>query len=149
MIVREIMTTRVETIGPDATVEDAARRMREVGVGALAVCERDRPVGIVTDRDLVVRSAAEGADPTRALVRSAMTPQLVACSDADDVEAAAATMRRHAVRRVLVLDAAGRLAGLLSVDDLALRSPALAGGVIEHARAPERPDVPRTWRWRE
>src|SRR5512139_2557863 len=76
MLVKEFMTRRAETIEPDETLETAARRMRERGVGALVVCEAGRAIGILTDRDIVVRSTAEGAPPAEADVRGAMTPQV-------------------------------------------------------------------------
>ncbi len=138
MLVNEAMTRRAETIGPEETVQAAARKMRELGIGALPVCERDRLVGILTDRDIAVRSAAEGRDPALATVRSAMTPQVIWCSEDDDVQAAAKLMERKAVRRLMVLGSGKRLVGMLSVDDLALVSAALATEVIEHSVVPER-----------
>ncbi len=63
MLVREAMTYRAETIGPEGTLEAAARRMRDVGVGALAVSEEGRAIGILTDRDVVVRCIAAGRNP--------------------------------------------------------------------------------------
>jgi CBS domain-containing protein len=149
MLVRDVMTPGAETIAPGETLRDAARRMREKGVGALVVAEEGRVVGILTDRDIVVRSTAEGIPPAGASVRSAMTPQVIDCRDDDELEGAASRMARGAVRRVVVLDASGGVAGVLSVDDVALRSPALAGEVLEHARAPERPIVGGPWPWWE
>jgi CBS domain-containing protein len=147
MMVREAMTLRAETIGPDETLAAAARRMREVGVGALVVCEQDRVIGMLTDRDIVVRSIADGRDPGIADVRSAMTPQVVDCPEDEDLAAAAERMERGAVRRAVVLDAEKRLVGLLSVDDIALHSRVLAGQIIEHTRAPERPVEHGPWPW--
>jgi CBS domain-containing protein len=149
MLGRDAMTRGAETISPGATVRDAARRMREAGVGALVVVEEGRVVGILTDRDIVVRSTAEGTPPGEADVRSAMTPQVIDCRDDDELESAATRMARGAVRRVVVLDASQRVVGLLSVDDVALRSPALAGEVLEHVRAPERPILRGPWSWWE
>ena len=137
MLVKEAMTRRAETIGPEETVQAAARKMRELGIGALPVCEHDRLVGILTDRDIAVRSAAEGQDPALATVRGAMTPQVIWCSEDDDVQAAAELMERKAVRRLMVLGPGRRLVGMLSVDDLALVSAALATEVIEHSVVPE------------
>lgn len=142
MLVKEAMTRRAETIGPEETLQAAARRMRELGIGALPVCERDRVVGMLTDRDIVVRSTAEGGEPARATVRAAMTPQVIWCSEDDDVQRAAELMERKAVRRVMVLGPGKRLVGMLSVDDLALVSGALATEIIEHSVVPER-TIPR------
>lgn len=149
MRVRDAMTARAETIGPDDTLQVAASRMRELGVGALVVREGDRVVGILTDRDIVVRSVAAGRNPAEADVRSAMTPQVIECGEDEELEAAATRMERGAVRRVVVLDASRGLAGMLSVDDVALHSPALAGEIIEHVRAPERPVHRGPWPWWE
>ena len=149
MLVRDAMTYRAETIGPGETLQVAARRMKETGVGALVVCDDDRVLGMLTDRDIVVRSAAEGVPPAAADVRSAMTSQVVECCEDDALEGAATQMERGAVRRLVVLDAAKRLVGMLTVDDIALRSPALAGEIIEHVRAPERPVLCGPWPWWE
>jgi CBS domain-containing protein len=149
MLVREAMTPRAEAIGPEETLEAAARRMREVGVGALVVCEQGRAIGILTDRDTVVRFDASGRNPAAATVRSAMTPQVIACRDDLDLAAAATRMEGGAVRRLVVLDAAERPVGMLSVDDLAVHSSALAGGIIQRARAADRTVQRGPWSWWE
>ncbi len=149
MLVKDVMTRRAETIGPDQTLQVAAARMRDLGVGALVVCERELPIGILTDRDIVVRSIADGRSPHEADVRSAMTPQVIECRDDEEIEGAVMQMERGAVRRVVVLDAAKGLVGILSVDDIALQSPTLAGEIIEHVRAPERPIHRGPWPWWE
>ncbi len=139
MLVRDAMTWRAETIGPDETLQAAARRMRELDIGALPVCEQDRLVGMLTDRDIVIRSIAEGSDPSRATVRGAMTPQVIYCFEDDNVAGAARLMEERAVRRLMVLDSRKRLVGMLSVDDLAVVDRALAAEVIEHSREPGLP----------
>ena len=150
MLVRDVMTCRAESIRPSESLQAAARRMKDLGVGALVVSDDERVLGIVTDRDIVVRSTAEGASPAEADVRSAMTPQAIECREDDELEGAAMRMERGAVRRLVVLDASGRLVGMLSVDDIALRSPELAGEIVEHVRAPERPAARRgPWPWWE
>lgn len=148
MRVGDVMTAGVEVVGPEETLEVAARRMRDTGVGALVV-QDEGGVGILTDRDIVVRCVAPGGNPAQVRVRDAMTHQAIDCRDDEPLEAAAVRMERAAVRRVVVLDAAGRLAGLLSVDDVALRSPALAGEILEHVRDPERPIRRGPWPWWE
>ncbi len=139
MFVREVMTRHAATIGADETLESAARRMKELGVGALPVLDRGQLSGIVTDRDLAMRAVAAGADPTRVRVRDAMTPQVIACREDDEVEDAARRMEERAVRRIMVLDREGDLSGMLSVDDLVCASMALAADVLRHAREPELP----------
>jgi CBS domain-containing protein len=137
MFVREIMTRHAETVGADETLESAARKMKELGIGALPVLDRGQLSGIVTDRDLATRAVASGADPTRAHVRDVMTAQVIACREDDDVEEAARTMEERAIRRIMVLDREGDLSGMLSVDDLVCASMALAADVLRHAREPE------------
>lgn len=149
MLVRDVMTRNVCTIAADETLRAAALEMRSAGIGALAVCDAGRAVGIVTDRDLVVRGIAAGGDPDRDRVRGAMTAQVISCSEEDELERAAAIMRDACVRRLLVTDAAERPLGLLSVDDVALADPQLAGEIIEHGLAPERPPRRLTWPWWE
>lgn len=139
MLVRDAMTAGAETVAPSDTLEAAARRMRDRGIGALVVCEGDRLAGIVTDRDLVVRGIAAGLHPAHSTVGTVMTPNVLECRDDEDLEAAAVRMQRGAVRRIVVVDADGMPEGLLSLDDVALRSAALAGEILEHVRAPERP----------
>lgn len=139
MLVREVMTRHAATIGADDTVEAAGRRMRELGIGALPVLDRGQLAGIVTDRDLAVRAVAAGADPRRTHVREAMTPQVVACREDDDLEDAARRMEERAVRRIMVLDREGELSGMLSVEDLVGASMALAADVLRHARDPDLP----------
>ncbi len=147
MLVSDAMTRRAETIGPDETLEAAARKMKQLDVGALVVCQDSSVIGILTDRDLVVRTIAEGGAPADVEVRSAMTSQVLECCEDDPLEEAAASMARGAVRRLVVLDAAKRLVGMLSIDDIALHNPALAGAIVEHVRAPERPirTEPPSW----
>lgn len=139
MLVREVMTRNAATVAGDETVEAAAKKMKELGVGALPVLEGGELAGMVTDRDIIVRCAAEGADPRQTPVRDAMTPQVISCREDDDVEDAARAMEERAVRRIMVLDAEGDLAGILSVEDLAEASVALAAEVLRHARDPSLP----------
>ena len=147
MRVKDVMTRRAETIDPDETLQTAARRMRDLGIGALVVVAGEELAGVITDRDIVVRSTAAGADPAWFTVRSAMTPQVIACSEEDDLEAAARAMEGSAIRRLVVTGAGGRVAGMLSVDDLVLYSRTAAGAVIQRARSPDVPVHAGPWPW--
>jgi len=149
VLVGDAMTRRAETIGPGDTLQVAALKMKQLDVGALVVCEGADLVGIITDRDIVVRAVADGRNPAEVEVRSAMTPQVLDCCEDDGLEGAATSMARGAVRRLVVLDASKRLVGMLSVDDVALHSPELAGEIVEHVRAPERPIRREPWPWWE
>ncbi len=149
MLVKEVMTRPAEVIGANETLQEAARRMRGAGIGALAVSDGGRLIGVITDRDIVVRATAEAWDPAATRVRSAMTAQVISCSPDDDLARAAAVMGEHAVRRIFVLDPAERPVGMLSVDDVALHSRPMAGQVIERTSVPERPAVAGPWPWWE
>ncbi|WP_329560487.1 CBS domain-containing protein [Kitasatospora sp. NBC_01266] len=118
MKVSELMATPPVTVPPQATARLAALRMTEEAVGCVLVAEDDRLLGIVTDRDLVVRSVAGAAEPD-APVTELMSASVVTVDAADDLDSAYRTLRRSGVRRLPVLDG-HRLVGLLAVDDLLL-----------------------------
>ena len=118
--VADLMTRVVETVGPGDTLQAAAEKMRARGVGLLPVVDGGRLVGVLTDRDITVRGTAEGGDPTRVTVRAVMSPGPVTCSPDEAAAAVAARMRDRRVRRVVVLDPSDRLAGVVSVGDLAV-----------------------------
>lgn len=149
MLVKDVMTFGAEEIGPAESILAAARKMREMGVGALVVREEGRVLGLITDRDIVVRSTAEGAAPGEMEVQRAMTPQVLDCHEYEELEDAVTRMERGAVRRLLVVNDDRDPIGMLSVDDIALASPALAGEIVEHVRAPERPIQRGAWSWWE
>jgi CBS domain-containing protein len=134
----ETMTPDVVTVKPDTTLAEAARLMRENGIGPLPVCEGDRLLGMLTDRDITVRATAEGLDPESTPVRSVMTPEVVCCFEGDDVRQAADIMQRAQLRRLLVVDRDGRLAGIVSLGDIALQTgdEKLAGATLERVSEP-------------
>jgi CBS domain-containing protein len=122
MKVRDLMTQGVECIGPGATTQHAAERMRALDVGALPVCEDDRLVGMVTDRDITVRATADERSPRETCVRDVMTPHVHFCFDDQNVDEAAGVMEEHQVRRLAVLNREKRLVGIVSLGDLAVRN---------------------------
>lgn len=122
MKVREVMTREVAVVHPDSTLQEAADRMRQLNVGPLPVCDNDQLVGMITDRDITVRSTAEGLDPWTAQVREAMTADVVCCCEDDDVAEAARLMEEKHVRRLLVLDRNQRLVGIVSRGDLVVQT---------------------------
>jgi CBS domain-containing protein len=117
MRIAEIMSP-VETIDPGASVRQAAERMRDLEVGSLPVCDGDRLVGIITDRDITVRATATGADPDSCRVDQAMTARVDCCLADDDVERALRVMQEKQVRRLPVLDQDHRLVGTVALGDL-------------------------------
>jgi CBS domain-containing protein len=115
----EAMATDVRTVTTDEGVAAAARAMRDADTGFLPVLEGGRPIGVVTDRDLVIRFLADGgADAEGTLVRDVMTRDVTTIGADQDLQAAAALMRERQVRRLVVTDADGVVVGVLSHGDL-------------------------------
>jgi len=123
MQLKHIMTLNPECIHPDATLQEAARKMRDLDVGPLPVCgDDDRLAGMITDRDITVRAVAEGKDPRTTAVRQAMTEDIVFGFEDQDVDDAARMMEQRQIRRLVVLDRDRRLVGIASLGDVALES---------------------------
>ncbi len=118
MNVASICTRLPETIAPDATVLSASQSMEAQDVGTLVVTDRDgRPEGIITDRDIVIRCVAQELDPSRARVREVMSSDVHAVHEHIAVEVALEMMADREVRRLVVLNDAGRVTGIVSLDD--------------------------------
>ena len=133
MRVREVMTRAVECIGPDATLQEAAAKMKSLDVGPLPVCDNDRLVGMVTDRDITVRATAGCCDPGGTHVQDVMTADLVTVSPDDDSEEALERMSVEQVRRLPVVEG-DRLVGLVAMGKLAQKvGPSREVGEAEHA----------------
>lgn len=118
MQVREIMSTAVDLIDPSTTVAEAAQIMSEDDVGALPIGENDRLVGMLTDRDIVLRGIAAGKDVRSATAREVMSPGILYCFEDQDVEDAAKVMSAKQVRRLAVLNRDKRLVGMVSLGDI-------------------------------
>jgi CBS domain-containing protein len=121
MKLSHIMTGGIETIPPQATLAEAAKKMASQDIGSLPVCaERRRVVGIITDRDITVRAVARGMDPNRTRVEEVMTRDVLSCSSEADVEDACQLMEQRQVRRLLVTDGNDVPVGIVSLGDIAL-----------------------------
>lgn len=122
MQVSMVMTKDPEVIRPDANLQEAAETMHQLDIGPLPVCDsRGRLVGMLTDRDITVRSTALGRDPFTTLVRDVMTEDKVQYVYEDqDVKEAAHIMEEHQIRRLVVLDRNKSLVGIVSLGDLAI-----------------------------
>ncbi|MER6677203.1 CBS domain-containing protein [Streptomyces sp. NPDC000983] len=132
--VSDVMTTDLMTVEPQTSVTAVAEMMRDEDIGAVLVTEGDRLRGLVTDRDLVVRSVAAGHDPGSTTVVDACSDEMITVSPGDDLDRAVAVMREHAVRRVPVVDRQQHPVGLVSLGDLAIeRDPGSALGDISAA----------------
>jgi CBS domain-containing protein len=119
MVCDELMERDVAHLTPDATIEEAARLMEREGVGFLPICDdTGKVLGTLTDRDIVVRGVARGRGG-EVTVSETMTEDVLGCQPSDDVSCAERIMRDHKVSRVMCLDEDGRLAGVISLADLA------------------------------
>jgi len=118
MKVSECMTSKVETVRADQTVQEAANFMLQADAGSIPVVDGDRLIGMITDRDIAVRGIAKGNGPDT-LVRELMTDDLIVARADDDIEEVARKMSSAQVRRLPVIDREERLCGIVSLGDLA------------------------------
>jgi CBS domain-containing protein len=139
--VSEVMTRAVDVISPEATLDEAAERMRRLDVGPLPVAEGDRLLGMITDRDITVRATADSRDPTTTRVSEIMTPEVVFTYEDEDVKNAAQLMQDHQLRRLVVLNRDKKLVGIVSLGDLAVetKDDKLKGQVLEDISKPAEP----------
>jgi CBS domain-containing protein len=146
MQIRDIMTPSVETVRPDDSLQAAAVRMKTLDVGILPVFDGEQVVGVLTDRDITVNATADGTQPTETAVKDVMTPDVIYCFEDQPVETAAALMEEKKIRRLVVLNREKRLAGMLSIGDIANRTgdSIATGQVIEKVSEPAKPHRRRT-----
>jgi CBS domain-containing protein len=117
MKLSDMFTRKVVTAGPGETLASVARRMQEHNVGTVIIVEDQRPVGIVTDRDVALALGMQGITP-QDLVQKVMTRHVRTIADDAGIYTATKYMRDGEVRRLPVVDGAGRLVGIVSLDDL-------------------------------
>ena len=111
----------VGCVSPRATVLEASLEMRSKGIGTVVVVSDDyKPIGVVTDRDIVMRAVADNKAPGQTAVETVMSGNVVALSEGASIRTVTETMRDHGVRRVVILDENGRVTGIVSFDDLLL-----------------------------
>jgi CBS-domain-containing membrane protein len=119
--IADIMTGSVAVVQRDATLQAAARLMRDMDVGALPVVDGKALAGMLTDRDIAVRGVAEGMIPQESLVSDVMTEDVRWCRDSDSIADVMAQMGDAKVRRLAVLDANDEIVGIVALGDLATR----------------------------
>lgn len=144
MQVRDIMTPRVETISPREVVADAAAKMKNLDVGSLPVCDGNRLLGMITDRDITVRATSSGVHPHDRRVEEVMTPDVIFCFDDQDVSEAAQIMEVKQVRRLPVLNRNMELVGIVALGDVATRAPddSFKGEALQGISEPSEPQNP-------
>ena len=120
MKLSEIMTREVAILQPDDSLQFAAKKMRDLNIGFLPVCDGEELIGVISDRDIIIRALADGMDANIMLGRDMMTTPPIYCFDDQDVSEAAKIMEENQIRRLVVLSREDkRLVGVLSLGDLA------------------------------
>jgi CBS domain-containing protein len=138
MNLSEIMTRDVEVVAPDDTLNVAARKMKDLDVGFLPVCDGERLIGMLTDRDAIIRCLADDRDPKRTPVRDVMTQEVRYLFEDQDIGEAAQLMREAQIRRLPILSRNKRLVGIVTLGDLAVRTgdDQLSGQALEGVSEP-------------
>ena len=121
MKVHEIMSTEARCVGPANTLVEAAGVMRLFDIGAVPICDDDRVIGMLTDRDIVLRGVANGGDLNHLTVLDAVSERVVSVSEDDEVESAVQIMATTRLRRLPVVDREQHLVGMVSRADLVMR----------------------------
>jgi CBS domain-containing protein len=128
MLVKEIMTKNIRTITSDSNIKEAAEKMKTASVGALPVNELGESIwvaetmGMITDRDIVLRVIADDKDPATTKVSEIMTSAVYCCSENDSIEKAAEIMAEKKVHRLVVLNKKALVTGIVSLGDLAVKA---------------------------
>lgn len=141
MKVKDIMTRNVAYISPDSSVTEAAQLMQKHNVGSIPVCDRSGVIGMVTDRDIVVRNVAHGTDPQTTPVKYIMTSQVTTVTPEMDVSQVTNIMSQNQVRRIPVVDN-NMLVGIVALGDLATdsRFDTEASGALSEISEPAKPN---------
>lgn len=143
MKIGDVMMRDVELVAPQETVQRAAQIMADLDAGSVPVGEERSPVGILTDRDIIIRLVAPGGDPRATTVGEIMSRELVTCREEDDARHMAEVMEQRHIRRMPVIDASGLLVGMVNLGDILRRVAAEAGGEVSEAAAEAEAKHPR------
>ncbi len=131
--IKDIMTRGVHVILPDCNIQEAAQKMMNLDVGALPVCDGEKLLGIVTDRDITLRAVALGSDLHNTNAREIMSSPIVYCFEDQDIEEVSRIMEVEQIRRLVVLNKEKKLVGIVSLGDVAVKTGRddLAGEILE------------------
>jgi CBS domain-containing protein len=137
----DVMTRDVEVVRPESPIREAATRMAALDVGTIPVCDGERLLGLVTDRDIVIRAVARGADPATTPVRDVMTSSVSWCYADEPVSRGIQAMKSLKIRRLPIVDRQKRLVGIVSLGDLAADRDILkkASEVLHRVSEPAEP----------
>ena len=140
MHLREVMTPDPTAVNPSDTLQRAAQLMDQLNVGVLPVVEEGRLRGVLTDRDIVVRSTSVGQDPGQARVAEVMTDEVRSLPETAEVLEALRLMQSAQIRRLPITGEGGELVGIVSLGDLAAAGTPEAGDALEAISTPSEPD---------
>ena len=136
MQVKEIMTRDVKSVGPEATLFEVAELMRDDDIGSVMVAEGNTLLGVVTDRDIVIRALADHRDVRSMKARDVMSNAVFCCTEDTPIDAVLAEMADERVRRVPVLNGAHHLVGVVSLGDLSQAKARRAGDALREISQP-------------
>lgn len=136
----DVMTRDVQTVSPQETVQRAAQLMDELNVGAIPVLDGGKLVGMITDRDITVRSTAAGQDPGATMVTEVMSTDVRTCTADQSVQDVLDQMADVQIRRIPVLDDAGQIIGIVSLGDVATKDSADIDRALDDISSPSEPD---------
>ena len=138
--IQDVMTRDVKSISPENTVRRAAQLMKELDVGAVPVCDGPKLVGMLTDRDITIRSTAQGHPPETTRVGDVMSTEVRTCYATQSVEEVLAEMGDEQIRRVPVVDQQSHtLVGIVSLGDIAVNHEATTDKALGDISSPDRP----------
>jgi len=140
--IRDVMTPNVRTVTPDDTLQHVAQCMDQLNVGAIPVCDGEKLIGMLTDRDITVRAVAAGKPVDGTCARDVMSANVRWCYEDQDVDDVLDEMRDSQIRRVPVVDRQHKLVGIVSLGDLAERSgqPPRVAETLKDISTPSQPD---------
>jgi len=141
MELREIMTRNPEVVSGDASLQEAATKMKNLDVGLMPICDGDRLQGMLTDRDITIRATADGRDPNKTKVTEVMSTDVAYCFEDQDVAEAVSLMEARQIRRLPILNKDKRLVGVVSLGDIAVHvgDRDLAGETLQEVSEPAQP----------
>jgi CBS domain-containing protein len=141
MELRDIMTRNVEVVNGNASLKEAATKMKKLDVGLIPVCDGDRLKGLLTDRDITIRATANGRDPSKTKVSEVMSTDIAYCLEDQAVDEAVILMEARQIRRLPILNQDKQLIGIVSLADIAVHvgDRDLTGETLEEISEPAEP----------
>jgi CBS domain-containing protein len=142
-VVADIMTPDVVSVSPDDSIRHVAQIMKDLDIGSIPVCDGDRLIGMITDRDITIRLVPEGESPDDATAKEIMSVNVITCLNNQPVDQLMEEMRDEQIRRIPVLDhETQRLVGIVSLGDLATKHSAEVDRTLYEISTPSEPDRP-------